>query len=664
MNKRLVIFFVLIISGWSANAQMPGGLGNISSFNSGGKSGSNDSLKLVHRVNDTINIYYHYLGDVTHHHLDSSLNDFYKYLPLKATDVYLGNIGNPAYSIIYQPSMQPGWDAGFHSLDAYKFNLDSTRFYNTTGPYTELRYLVGPQQEQVIDVFHTQNHHDNFNIGGHYRKINSPGYFRNQNTNDDSYDLFARYNTHNQRYNVYFSWVGNTLSTGENGGLVNDADLENPIHSDRQTINTNLGGNNAQSGNSFFSTSIPVATIYKESGVLLQNNYDWGRGDTVKVNDTTFDYHFYPVFRIQHTLELQNITASFKDTLLTQDSSEADYYGIHYGISQPQLSNILTRQQWKKLSNDFSLMQFPVPKNQAQFIKAGITYESLHGIFLQNDIRLNNLYGHFEYRNRTRNQKWDIDLVGVLYLAGNYFGNYHVNALLSRYVSRKLGNVTMAFSNVNRTPDYVYKFFQSNVFLSYNKDLRNENTTLFQFGASSKELKYSLTANYYLFTNYTYFRNYYQSAQYTTAFTLLQVKLDKQFTVNHFNLYADVVYQQLTGASPLHVPTFWTRTRLTYENDLFDYHLQLCTGFEVRYNSNYYADGYSPVLSQFIPQDTTLIKNVPELTAFVNFKIRSFTAYIRAERLNDFLYINNFAAPHYPYPDFGLRIGVKWGFIN
>ena len=30
------------------------------------------------------------------------------------------------------PVMKPGWDAGFHVLDPYALNTETTRFYNTT----------------------------------------------------------------------------------------------------------------------------------------------------------------------------------------------------------------------------------------------------------------------------------------------------------------------------------------------------------------------------------------------------------------------------------------------------------------------------------------------------------------------------------------------------
>ena len=76
-------------------------------------------------------------------------------------------------------------------------------------------------------------------------------------------------------------------------------------------------------------------------------------------------------------------------------------------------------------------------------------------------------------------------------------------------------------------------------------------------------------------------------------------------------------------------------------------------------------------MGQFFPQDSLTLKNRPDISAFVHFRIKSFTAFLRAENLNA---INpsggfgfttyNFAAPHYAYPGFIFRFGIQWGFVN
>ncbi|GAA4313323.1 putative porin [Compostibacter hankyongensis] len=647
------------IGGRLGNMTNGGGLANNPFSHRGGE--GKDSLSRPHKhVEENITIHYQYLDDVKTYSLDTSINDFYRYIPLKDHDAYLGNLGTPTRSLIYEPSLQPGWDPGFHAFDDYRLTLDRTPFYETTRPYTVLEYLIGAKQEQMIDVFHTQNPRDNFNFGFHYRKINAPGYFRNQNTNDDSYNVFLHYNTRNKRYNLYASFISNKLNTGENGGIRNDSLLTDPDFTDRRTIPTNLGGDDP-SPVGFFSTPIATKSAFKETGFLFRQQYDWGKGDTLQINDTTRKYIFNPVFRVEHTLRTGKIAATYSDSI---SGETPDYYLFKYDLDNLDGGKVLAEHNWTYFSNDLSVMQFPVRGNLAHFLKAGASYETVRGQFLYNSLSFSNILGHFEYHNTTKNRKWELDALGQLYLAGNNFGDYHISGSLSRYLNDKLGDVKVAFGNVNQTPSFVYRFFQSNRFLSLNTDLKKSNTTLLQFIADNQELKYHLAVNYYLLTNYTYFKSFLESGQYSTAFNLLQVLFSKQFTLGHFNWYVDLAYQQTDGAAPLHVPNFWTRNRFTFEGTFFK-NLILCTGVELRYNTAYYADDYSPVLQQFVSQRVEKIGNdYPDVGAFIHFRIKTFTAFVRAENLNAFVGRNIIQIPHYPYPDFAFRVGLKWGYIN
>ncbi len=623
--------------------------------------GNRDSLvvpqkrKVIHNK-----IHYRYLDDVIDRRLDSSINDFTDYIPLPADYIYLGNLGTAAHSLIYRPALRLGFDAGFHVFDPYKFEIDSTRYYNTTHPYTVLRYLIGPKQEQLIGVLLTENLKPNLNLGFRFRKINDPGFFKNQNTDDNSINLFGHFNSRNKRYNGYLSFVSNKLHSGENGGIKFNEDLEDPQYDDRRTIPVHLGGE-SPSSIGFFSTPIATQSNFKESSWLLRQQYDWGSGDSVRVNDTTIRYEYHPVLRIEHTLRLSHLNAGFSDTIASYDPQ---YYYNHYGLDTLNTHKILASQDWKILSNDLSLIQFPSKKNQAQFLKLGAAYKHIKGQFLQNSIVFNNIKGHAEYHNLTRNRKWNIDARGEFVFAGPDFGNYLATGSLSRYLNEKLGNVKVSFTNLNQTPSFVYRFFESNLFLSTHPDLNPTNITRLQFAASNDHLKYHLEVNYFLITNYTYFKNFYESAQDATAFNLLQIILHKKFTLGHFNWYLDLALQQTTGSNPLNVPLLWTRNRFTYENTLFK-NLILCAGLEGRYHTVYHSDYYSPVIQQFVTQnEVNTINKYPDVAAFIHFRIKSFVAYIRAEDLNSFVSPNLIEVPHYPYPGFSLRVGIQWAFLN
>lgn len=662
MRHFTIVFLLLVCTGGALRAQfntnrLPGGGGG------GNASMQRDTSSHDHEP-DTLTIRYRYLGEPTDFMMDSSIADFtLNYLGVPATYTNLGNNGSASRNLLFSPRMIPGFDPGFHSFDIYGFNHQNAQFFNTNRPYSELGYLIGGKQEQMINVMHTQNRGEKFNFHFAYRKINSPGYFRNQSTNHDNYKVTANYNSQNKRYHLMMSYYLNKLNGGENGGIIDSLELlDNPEYNQRRLIPTKLGGASAQS-NSFFNTNIPLKNDFQESSILLRQQFDWGRGDTIHVNDTTDYYKFDPRFRVEHTFTYTQNTYEFID-----QSPDSAYYARNYNFSLwPEAfgaDTVFTQHQWRILSNDLSVMSFPVLGNQAHFIRLGGGFDYITGNFLTASTKFSNLRLHGEYRNKTRNQKWDLSAKGEFYALGENIGDYALSGTLSRYLNETFGNVSLRVSNVNREPSYVYKFFGTNHFREYvNDDMGKENVTQLQFKADNRKLKYNIEANYYLFNKYSYFKSYYESEQFTGLFNLLQIVAYKRFDVRSFTFDANFAFQQLAGNAPLQLPTVWARLRVAYNARLFK-NLNLYTGLEGKYNSPYYADDYSPMLSQFVYQNQYNISNYPDVAAFAHFRIKSFTAYVRGENLNTFLWTNNFTAPFYPSNNFALRIGLRWWFVN
>lgn len=68
----------------------------------------------------------------------------------------LGNNGAASYSLIFKPNDEPGFDAGFHAFDIYKFKLEETKIYKTNRPFSTLGYQLASGKEQMIMAMHTQ----------------------------------------------------------------------------------------------------------------------------------------------------------------------------------------------------------------------------------------------------------------------------------------------------------------------------------------------------------------------------------------------------------------------------------------------------------------------------------------------------------------------------
>ncbi|MEO7305993.1 MAG: putative porin [Ferruginibacter sp.] len=628
-------------------------------------SGRKDTLGFEHRNDkkDSISITYKYLDSIRSIPFDSSINDFDKYFSVPSSYLYMGNNGAAAYSLIYMPNSKPGWDAGFHAFDVYRYTLEGSKFYKTNKPFSQLSYQIASGKEQMIKVLHTQSPRPNWSFGFDYRLISAPGFFTNQNTNHKSYRLFSNYQGKRKRYAAFLILLGNTIKNSENGGIKFDSSLSDPNQKERFSVDVNLGNDYPFKANPF-NTTVNTGNVYKDFTIFIRQTYDIGKKDSVAINDSTTEYLFYPKLRVQHSFTYSTYNYLYKDNM-----ADSAYYSSRYDtIVKIGPDSFLLKDKWSVMGNDFTLLSFPDTKNSGQFISAGVKFENIKGVLKTGTKNFYNFIIHGEYRNKTRNKLWDVLAKAEFYVTGINNGDYSAYATIARHINNKLGDLRLFFKNVNRSPSFI--FDNASGFNFKNASLvKKEN--IISFGADANNRFINLGFKDHIITNLSYFTDYYHTAQSSKVINLLQLYAYKKIKITkYWNLYADITFQQTDGSAPVKVPLLFTRNRLAYEGVFFK-NLNLSTGLEVRYFTPFEAYNYSPVMGQFAPQDSFKLKNLPDISAFLHFRIKSFTAFIRAENLNAVSFSdgfgftnNNFAAPHYPTQGFIFRFGIQWGFVN
>lgn len=624
----------------------------------------NDSLQRRDRNADSITIYFRYFDSTRLRTIDSSINDFNTRFPMPWNYRYLGNYGTAAQSMLFNPLMKAGFDAGFHQFDVYKFTMENTRFYQTTRPYTELGYLIGGKAEQLVNVVHTQNRKSNFNFSIEYRFSNSPGVLKTQNASQNNFRFTSHYQTPNRKYEAFLIYLSNKSSSSENAGLQDPRKLDSLALNDPYELETRLGRAGALSRNPF-NTTVYTGNLYKENAVLFRHHFDLGTRDSL-VMDTITVQLFYPRLRIEHTLKFSSNSYRFYD--IYADSANYLRY-FNYAITNDSVSY---KDAWHDFTNEFSLISFPDKKNQSQFLKAGIAVQNLKGTFNDSEATksLYNVYALGEYRNRTRNQRWDIEATGQLYLTGNNAGDYAALVSMKRSLGNKIGNLTVGFQNTNRSPSFILDPL-SRFPVTRNNTYGKENIIRLFAQYDHPRSAWKLAGEYFAVTNYMYFDSFFTARQEATLFNVLHLSAERKFRLsNHWNWYTEIHMQQTTGQPPVNLPLFLTRNRIAFEGN-FSTNLFLSTGIEIRYATAYKADDYSPFTGQYFYQNTYTLSNRPDVNAFLHFRIKSFKGFFRVENLNTlnpakgFSFSKlNFVTPHTPFTGLWIRFGLWWTFVN
>jgi hypothetical protein len=605
------------------------------------------------------------LDEERYYFQDSSVDDFSKRWPVPWHHYFLGNNGSASRSLIFSPNMQAGWDHGFHAFDPFHVDINQLRFYNVTRPFTELSYILASKREQNIGVFHTQNIRYNWNFSVDYRLVNAPGFFKNQKNSHDRYALNTWYRSKNNRYLLFVAAGSSKTGASENGGVA-DLSLLNdiPAFADRFSLPTNIGGNQFEP-RTLLSNVINTGNTYRRQQLLIRNSFDFGRRDSVKM-DTAFSFYYVPRFRLQYTYRILQDRYRFADNRV----DTLGYIKL-YGLSG--LGNEWSLEdRWQFHQHDFSLLYFPDPKNQSHSIQAGIVYQNIEGRFGSQRVELVNAGISGEYRNMTRNKKWDFQLSGMFFAGGDYTGDYQAALKMTRFMGKRNNLLSIQLQNVNRTPSFIHNDLSSfKLFNRGNTNFVKENHSILSGKYIVPHLKMEVGVKYILLSNFTYFFNYRQSRQESAVFNVGQLYVSKKIQLlRGWNWYADLVMQQATANAPVNLPLILTRNRIAYEGTHFK-KLNLSTGVEFRYASAFKADGYSPVLGQFFLQNDTVINNLPDVAAYIHFRIRSWYLFARAENLNAVSFApqfgffeNNFAAPNIPMPGLLFRVGIYWGMVN
>jgi hypothetical protein len=633
-----------------------------------GKSNSNgeskDSLQRRDQNADSITLFYKLYNNNEIRKLDSSINDFFVHYPLPYTNYNLGNLGTASRSYLFSTQKKGGFDAGFHAYDAYNYTLAATPFYQTTRPFTEFGYLLGGKGEQLIEVKHTQNKTQQLNFSFEYRFSNSPGNVKNQNANLNNMRITAHFQSKRKRYESYFVMLANKAASSENGGLVKAALLDSLSLNNPYELETRLGVSGASFRNPF-NTTIATGSTYKNNSYLWRQTYDLGQKDSI-VKDTVVIHLFYPRLRFQNELKLESSQFVFED----RAANELNYLQyFNYNIL-PNTS-VKFADSWNLVTNDFSLISYPQKNNSNQFLQVGSGYTHLATTLVNQQKWTDyDIYGFGVYKNKTRNQLWDLIASGKLYLNGYHAGDYDAQFYLSRILNTKGTYLKLGFQNSNRTPSTNYlglTQFPINAL----KGIQKENTIdmLAETGNAAKAFRVSF--NYQLINNYNYFASGYQSEVCTSPISYISAVLNNKIKLStHWNWYNETTVQVVDKSAPINIPLILSRQRLAFEGNFYK-NLNLSTGLEMIYHSEFKADDYMPLTGQFFVQNTYMLRNRPTANAFLHFMIKRFKGYIRLENLNTLIPTSNslgntynFTAQNYPGTGTWFRVGIWWNFIN
>ena len=579
--------------------------------------------------------------------IDTTLYDFEEYDPLNKSILFnasLGNVGLAYKDFDFKLIQQTGFDYGIHTFDAYLFDDSEIRYFVNPRPYTEVAYITGANKEQLFGVKHDQRIFKRLTIGLDFELINSLGSYQRQKSNDTRVAGKIHYFTEDLRYGILANYSNSRVTARENGGILYDSIYEQNLEPSRSIIPVKL----ADAENHLI-----------KSGVYLQQYFQLSKKEKSFFADSSYR-------KKKINLKFGRIAHSFNykrySHLYTDLKPDVNYYPAIYSDSTETRDSVF----FQNIENTFSWSNSDY-LNRLRPQPFVILFGIKHQIAEVRDTLLKSTSNHLiPYGSIV------IMPHPVLKIKGNgsyilngdeYQGDFNLNGLATLEILRKKAfktAINLRFDFDNHASPYFYQHYFSNHFW-WDNGFNKVKTRKISVFITQKDLKAGV--DLYKIQDYIYIGTDTLPAQFNQSVEIFKAYLHKQFRIGKFDIDGRFIYQHVSEKDIIRLPVFMTYFTATFNLKMFKGALKTRSGFDVYYNTKYFADAYMPAIRSFYLQNNREIGNFFHVDFFLNFNVKRTRFFLKLQNiLSAFGESNFYAVPHYPLQDLSFKFGLSWRF--
>jgi len=648
MKSFQVIIYLLLFSTLCL-AQRPTSGGRIPS--GGGRNNPVPQGDFKEENADTATVYYLYADnpDERIRFVDTLLNNYFEqYDPARQGDLdygHLGTLGSAARPLIYTPNFHQGIEVGFNQFDLYRKNA-KFKFYEVNNAYTDISYSQGAEQNDgYFKLSFARNFKGGVSLSLHHQRIAHLASEMSIQQNGSYLPLRARYSIFGvglwirpkeSKYEGFFSYSTDVMQHADNGGITSADEtqllLGSPIDF---TLNTHLS---------------EASTRHAFNEVAYQQYYRLAaQKDSTGTTKRALNF--------SHKIGLKNSIYKYSDdagaiSTVVYENFPIDDRGMRHYI------------EMRSLDNHFSLgTNRNTTKGGGDLLEVGLRH-SLHWLNQEPvDSVLNNLYltAKINFSLRDRLQLRTYGHYGILANGGDY----RLNGTLLVDLA-KAGKLEVEAVSQRYAPSLIQKQIFINQSEVWKNDFKKPLENSISGTYSLPKFPASVTARINVLDNYIYSDTLGYFKQSDSPISIFQIIGKANFSFWKFQLNNVLTLQQTTS-NLIQLPQIYSKHSLFFESMLFKRAMRLKLGFDVRFNTPYFANDYQPLTGQFFLQTEKQTNFYPATDVFLSFKITrsSFKFFARLDNMNG--WITNdyyYQTLRYIIPDRTFRLGFNWRFLN
>ena len=654
--KKIIFFLLLVcLSSTYAYSQAKKPISKLKLSQQKGNNINNDSILNGNNGTRKINLngkttytdykIFSFLKDTTYIDTTLNINKHYKFNFLRKDNFELlpfHNIGQTFNRLGYSfDKISSNPDIGFTAKQFFYKDVEDMLYYEVPTPTSEIMFMTTLQQGQFLESFFTLNFSRRFNLSFAYTGLRSLGNFRQALVSQGNFRTTFHYETKENQYTIRGHLTTHDLLNEESGGLTTES-LEafindDPNFTDRARLDVNLD----DTENSFEGSRLFFEQDYK----LLSSK------DSVTKKDFTN-------LKVGHTFLSEQKSYEFRQTSPTGFLGTTGFSG---SFTDRVENSFLKNQFFVEFNSKYILGTFRVKSSLMSY-----SYGYSEIINQNSGINKRKLEGNaasFGADWKAKVKQFQLVATGEITPGNGRLSGTNLSGNLS-FKKDSLYTIKASLLLNSKSPNFNFLLHQS-TYDEYNweNDFENIRTQNIGFQFDSKWI--NTEVNLTNIQNYTYFGEDNLPSQSSENVTYLKVKASRELTYKKFSLDNVMMYQNVSGgASVFRVPEFVTRNTLYYSDYWFkEKSMQVQIGATFNYFTQYKANAYNPILSEFTIQNSQEI-GFPTVDFFFNAQIRRTRIYFRMDNaLSSFGKKNYFSAPNYPYRDATFRFGLVWNWF-
>ena len=569
------------------------------------------------------------------------------------------------------------------------FEKGDVPYYEVPSAYTELFFKSTFEQGQFLDSSLAINTSPNFNIAVSFRGFRSLGKYSSSLGRSRQFRISSQYRSNNDRYRMRLHQATQSIENQVNGGLTNDSvyffeNAPNYVEAD-ETGQPVLDENGNEK-------------IVFYDGFLDRNRLPTQiRADNILQGKRYFMEHNYKIIPFQKDSSAYKASIGYSSSLENKTYNFIQNRPNIYFFEKYDTPNVNDSTTLKSLENKLFLHISDASIGNIKFDLYHHNWKYDNGY---NDYTKDTILSNSLNINRIASKvTWDKKLFGfsTKLMAYKSLNKDFSTDAFTVNLSRKI------FEDFNLEASYKYRsqpldfnsYLLESDFKEYNwenKNLLNQHFrtrsfALFHNKWGSLKGEWTLINNYIFFYNNTplpSFNEKFKTVVFQTdeSIDYMKIRFDQRFDFGNFTWANNIQYQKVNQQKKideilgdplaLNVPEWLIRSTFMLTSSLFNNSLFFQTGATFFYFTEFYADQFNPLLSEFVTQNNTKIGNYPRVDVFFNAKIQSSRIFLKLENVSapikhliniDAPY-NYYSGPFVPYRDFSVRFGLIWNFFD